>query len=287
MALRPRGNRGRPEPRRDITPINERIRFPQVRVISESNEQLGVMQTREAVNVARERGYDLILVAPNAQPPVCRIMDYGKFKYEQSKKKKAPKSAANELKMVRLHPRTGPHDRDILVRHAERFLREGHKVRVVCQFKGRENAYPELGRAQMDAISGALAEISAVEGPINKQGRDMTMMIAPKAGLKPLPKSTKDTGKNWAKIDAAQQAEDAKFAAEQALLAEEADETAEGEEGVSDVEASDVDELVDESVEEIEGDTETVEVGEADVDAAGETDDLSDEDGEKTAATTV
>jgi translation initiation factor IF-3 len=259
-----------------------------VRVISESNEQLGVMQTRDAVNVARERGYDLILVAPNAQPPVCRIMDYGKFKYEQSKKKKAPKSAANELKMVRLHPRTGPHDRDILVRHAERFLREGHKVRVVCQFKGRENAYPELGRAQMDAISGALAEISAVEGPINKQGRDMTMMIAPKAGLKPLPKSTKDTGKNWAKIDAAQEAEDAKFAAEQAKLAEEADETAEGDEEVSGLEVSDVEASdLGESTDEVDGDTEAVEVGDADIDVAGETDDLSDEDGEKTTVTTI
>jgi translation initiation factor IF-3 len=264
-----------------------------VRVISESNEQLGVMQTRDAVNVARERGYDLILVAPNAQPPVCRIMDYGKFKYEQSKKKKAPKSAANELKMVRLHPRTGPHDRDILVRHAERFLREGHKVRVVCQFKGRENAYPELGRAQMDAISGALAEISAVEGPINKQGRDMTMMIAPKAGLKPLPKSTKDTGKNWTKIDAAQEAEDAKFAAEQAKLAEEADETAEIE-GESDEETTEVDgadfeasaDEIDEDSE-VDGDTEVVEIGDADVDAPGETDDLSNEDGEKTAAKTA
>lgn len=245
-------------------------------MISESNEQLGVMQTRDAVNVARESGYDLILVAPNAQPPVCRIMDYGKFKYEQSKKKKAPKSAANELKMVRLHPRTGPHDRDILVRHAERFLREGHKVRVVCQFKGRENAYPELGRQQMDAISGALAEISSVEGPINKQGRDMTMMIAPKAGLKPLPKVVKDTGKNKGskepvETEETQSAEDAEFEAMQARMAEEAGDS-------------------DEADDEVEGDTENVEIGDADIDEAGETDDFSEEavasDGE-TAATTA
>jgi len=221
------------------------------------------MQTRDAVNLARERGYDLILVAPNAQPPVCRIMDYGKFKYEQSKKKKAPKSAANELKMVRLHPRTGPHDRDILVRHAERFLRDGHKVRVVCQFKGRENAYPELGRQQMDAISGALAEISSVEGPINKQGRDMTMMIAPKAGLKPLPKPVKDNGKGKGDAQPAEEVqsdEDAEFEAIQARLAEEAGEDA-----------------GDEAGDEVDGDTEDVEVGDADIDEVGETDDLSEE----------
>jgi translation initiation factor IF-3 len=242
-----------------------------VRVISESNEQLGILQTRDAVNMARERGYDLILVAPNAQPPVCRIMDYGKYKYEKSKNTKKPKSAANELKMVRLHPRTGPHDRDILVRHSERFLREGHKVRVVCQFKGRENAYPELGRQQLEAISGALDEISFVEGPINKQGRDMTMMIAPKPGVKPLPKVVKDDGKGKKSAEA-QAKEDADFEALQAALAQEAG--AEVDESADEAE-------VDEEI--VDGDTEAVEVGDADIEAAGETDDLD----EETAATTA
>jgi len=264
-----------------------------VRVISETNEQLGVLNTRDAVNIARERGYDLILVAPNAQPPVCRIMDYGKYKYQKSKNDKKPKSSANELKMVRLHPRTGPHDRDILVRHAERFLREGHKVRVVCQFKGRENAYPELGRNQMESIAKALDEISAVEGPINKQGRDMTMMIAPKAGIKPLPKIVKSQTKNQTKIaeqealEERQAAEDAAFAAEQAKLAQEAiDEAIEAGEDPSlvvGVEDSDADD------DELEGDTEAIEIGDAEVDSPGETDDLSvsaaAEEGE-TAATT-
>ena len=175
-----------------MTPINDRIRYPQVRVIDENNEQMGVMPTREAIGMAQDRGFDLILVAPQAQPPVCRIMDYGKFKYEKSKrdKEKKTKNAANELKMVRLHPRTGVHDRDILVRHSERFLRSGHKVRVVCQFKGRENAYPQLGRDQLDAVAGDLEEVATVEGAIIKQGRDMTMMLTPKPGIKPLPKKT-------------------------------------------------------------------------------------------------
>lgn len=152
------------------------------------------MQTRDALDMARDRDLDLILVAPQAQPPVCRIMDYGKFKYEKSKKEKDAhkKSASSEMKMVRLHPQTSENDRGVLVRHTERFLRSGHKVRVICRFKGRENAHPEIGRQQMDAVSGALSEISVVEGPILKQGRDMIMNLAPKPGLKPLPKPVKE-----------------------------------------------------------------------------------------------
>ncbi|BCM93415.1 translation initiation factor IF-3 [Abditibacteriota bacterium] len=201
--------------------INERIRVPQVRVVDQDNNQIGIMPTREAVDMARDRGLDLVLVAAQAQPPVCRIISYGKWKYEQSKKESKPKG--KELKMVRLHPRTGPHDRDILVRNCERFLRDGHKVRVLCQFKGRENAYPELGRAQMDAIADALKEVGTVEGTVNKQGRDMTMMLVPRPGVKPLvkaPKGGKDASDN------AVSEEDAKFAAQQAQLAEEAGESA-------------------------------------------------------------
>ena len=178
--------------------INERIRSSQVRVIDDKNAQLGVMETRAAIDLARERGYDLILVAAQAQPPVCRIMDYGKFKYEKSKRDKLArsKSASNELKMVRLHPRTSEHDRSILVRHAEKFLRDGHKVRVVCQFKGRENAYPQIGREQLDAVAEELKDIATVEGTINKQGREMAMMLNPVPGLKPLPKVSKDDAGN-------------------------------------------------------------------------------------------
>ena len=193
--MRPRGrNRNYRDPRRDQPMINERIRSSQVRVIDDKNAQLGVMETRAAIDLARDRGYDLILVAAQAQPPVCRIMDYGKFKYEKSKRDKLArsKSASNELKMVRLHPRTSEHDRSILVRHAEKFLRDGHKVRVVCQFKGRENAYPQIGREQLDAVAEELKEIAIVEGTVNKQGREMAMMLNPVPGLKPLPKVSRD-----------------------------------------------------------------------------------------------
>jgi translation initiation factor IF-3 len=152
------------------------------------------MQTRDALDMARDRDLDLILVAPQAQPPVCRIMDYGKFKYEKSKKEKDAhkKSASSDMKMVRLHPQTSENDRQVLVRHSERFLRSGHKVRVICRFKGRENAHPEIGRQQMDAVSGSLSEFCVVEGPIIKQGRDMVMNLAPKPGLKPLVKPVKE-----------------------------------------------------------------------------------------------
>ncbi len=200
-----------------MTPINDRIRYPQVRVLDENNEQMGIMPTREAIGMAQDRGYDLILVAPQAQPPVCRIMDYGKFKYEKSTrdKEKKNKSAANELKMVRLHPRTGSHDREILVKHSERFLRSGHKVRVVCQFKGRENAYPQLGRDQLDSVAKGVEEVATVEGDIVKQGRDMTMMLTPRPGVKPLPRKTQIESLLEAADDA-----DAERAAEAAADAE-------------------------------------------------------------------
>jgi translation initiation factor IF-3 len=193
IGLRPRGRQPFRDPRREQALVNERIRFPQVRVIDDQNAQIGIISTREALDIARDRGLDLIVVAPQAQPPVCRIMDYGKFKYEKSKREKEAhkKSAATEMKMVRLHPRTSEHDREVLVRNSERFLRGGHKVRVVCRFQGRENAHPEIGRAQLEAVSGALAAIATVEGPVIKQGRDMLMNLAPKPGLKVLPKAPK------------------------------------------------------------------------------------------------
>jgi translation initiation factor IF-3 len=165
-----------------------------VRVIDDQNNQLGVLQTRDALDLARERDLDLIVVAPQAQPPVCRIMDYGKFKYEKSKKEKdaRAKGKTAEMKMVRLKPVTSEHDRGVLVTHTEKFLRHGHKVRVICRFQGRQNAHPEIGRGQLDKVADDLKDISSVEGPIIKQGRDMIMNLAPRAGLKPLPKADKN-----------------------------------------------------------------------------------------------
>ncbi len=235
-----------------MTPINDRIRYPQVRVLDENNEQLGIMPTREAIGMAQDRGYDLILVAPQAQPPVCRIMDYGKFKYEKSKrdKEKKNKNAANELKMVRLHPRTGIHDREILTKHSERFLRSGHKVRVVCQFKGRENAYPQLGRDQLDAVANGLEEVATVEGAIVKQGRDMTMMLTPKPGVKPLPRKTQIESLLEAADEAdaeraAEAAEDAELEAIQRRLDEESGDDDDDEDSVAEDSDDDADSVDD------------------------------------------
>jgi len=209
-----------------------------VRVIDDQNAQIGVISTREALDIARDRGLDLIVVAPQAQPPVCRIMDYGKFKYEKSKREKEAhkKSAATEMKMVRLHPRTSEHDREVLVRNSERFLRGGHKVRVVCRFQGRENAHPEIGRAQLDAVSGLLTEIATIEGPIIKQGRDMIMNLSPRPGLKVLPKTPK-AGSAKADQDAKGAADavvdvepDAEFVAlQEALMRDDEDDAADDE----------------------------------------------------------
>jgi translation initiation factor IF-3 len=214
--------------------INERIRFPQVRVIDNENAQLGVLNTRDALDIARDRDLDLIVVAPQAQPPVCRIMDYGKFKYEKSKREKEAhkKSASTEMKMVRLKPVTSEHDRDVLIRHCERFLRLGHKVRVICRFQGRQNAHPEIGREQLEKVSTALADVATIEGPIIKVGRDMNMNLAPKPGLKPLPKVVKDDGKH-AKSAPEEHDEDAEFEALQQRMVED-------EHGESDVADDDI-----------------------------------------------
>jgi translation initiation factor IF-3 len=142
-------------------------------------------------------------------------MDYGKFKFEKCKRAKEAdkKSAATEMKMVRLKPVTSVHDRDVLIRHTDRFLRHGHKVRVICRFQGRQNAHPEIGRAQLEFVADSLAPISGIEGPIIKQGRDMIMNLSPKAGVKPLPKVAKEDWKQTRKDGEAENDEDAEFEA--------------------------------------------------------------------------
>ena len=269
--------------------INERIRFPQVRVIDDQNQQLGVLQTREAIDIARDRGLDLILVAEKAQPPVCRIMDYGKFKYEKSKREKTAqkKSAANEMKSVRLHPATSEHDRNVVIRHSEKFLRDGHKVRVVCQFKGRENAYPEIGRKQLETVAAALAEIAALDGYIVKQGRDMTMNLSPKPGVKPLPKPERKAGKHNKRGDEPEEETpdetDEEFEALQARLAAEA--AADGDDADDDEIDGDDDESDDETDNSDEIDADAGDIDEID-DVDDETDNSANEDDQAVNAAT-
>ncbi len=171
--------------------MNERIRYPEVRVI-DGETQLGIMPTREALAIARQKGMDLIEVASQAQPPVCKIIDYGKFKYETSKKEReaAKKHKQSDLKGIKMFPHIDEHDFDVKVRSAIKFLQEGDKVKVTVAFKGREITHPEFGRQQMDKIIASATAIGAnVEKPPAMEGRQMTMILSPKSssGVKPRP----------------------------------------------------------------------------------------------------
>ena len=164
--------------------MNERIRHPEVRVVNDDGTQLGVLNTREAISIARSKGLDLIEVAPQAQPPVCKIMDYGKFKYEQSKRerKSAKKHKQSELKGIKMFPHIDDHDFEIKVRSAVKFLQEGDKVKVTIAFKGREITHPEFGRIQMEKIMAAANEVGAqIEKPPSMEGRQMIMILSPKS----------------------------------------------------------------------------------------------------------
>ena len=170
--------------------MNERIRAREIRVIDDDGGQLGIMTPREALAIARERGIDLIEVAPQAQPPVCKIMDYGKFKYEQAKKEKesAKKHKQSELKGIQMFPNIEDHDFNVKVRSAIKFLEDGDKVKVTIRFKGRQITHPEFGRQQMDKVTQMVSEVGQVEKPPSMEGRMMTMILSPlKAGVDPSP----------------------------------------------------------------------------------------------------
>lgn len=161
--------------------INDQIRLSPVRLIDENNEQVGVVETDEAMRRARDAGLDLVEVAPNSKPSVCRIMDYGKWKYAQRKKEQKAKSHAkqSELKGMRLRPKIDDHDLGIKVNKAREFLEDGNKVQFTMLFRGREMAHQNLGYQQMRDICDTLADVAKVEAPPKMMGRRMTMVLAP------------------------------------------------------------------------------------------------------------
>lgn len=171
--------------------VNERIRAKEVRVIAADGEQLGIMSVPDARKAAEDVGLDLIEVAPNAQPPVCRIMDYGKFRYEQRKKSKEAqkKSKQTEIKMVRLRPNTDDHDINFKMRNARKFLEERDKVKITVIFRGRELSHPELGYELIQQVMTTLTDIATVEQKPTQEGRMLVMMLAPKPGVGAAPKS--------------------------------------------------------------------------------------------------
>ena len=162
-----------------MTRVNDRIRAPKVRVVLFNGDQLGVMSSREALEKAKMIGLDLVEIAPNADPPVCRIVDYGKYKYEQSKLKKVKSKSSTRMKEVNFRVGTGQHDYNIKMGRAEGFLDTGHKVRMVLQFRGRENAHKELGFVMMKRIIEDLKQIAHVDQEPRLNGRAVGMTLSP------------------------------------------------------------------------------------------------------------
>lgn len=162
--------------------VNHLIRNPEVRVIGAEGEQLGVLKTSEALKQAKEAGFDLVEVAPNSDPPVCRIMDFGKFKYEQSKKehKIRQHQKSTQVKEIKLRPRTDRHDLETKIRQIRTFIGEGNKTKVTVMFRGREMANQELGRTAMSKIVEEVNEFGVIESPPRMEGRNLYMIVAPK-----------------------------------------------------------------------------------------------------------
>lgn len=163
--------------------INEEIRDKEIRVISDDGEQLGIMSAAEALKIAESRNLDLVKIAPMAKPPVCKVMDYGKFRFEKAKKEKEAKKNQKtiEIKEIRLSLNIDTHDFDTKINHARKFIGSGNKVKVSIRFRGREMAHPELGQVIMKRCAEALVDCASVEKPAKLEGRQMLMFLAPKS----------------------------------------------------------------------------------------------------------
>jgi translation initiation factor IF-3 len=169
-------------PSREGPRVNEEIRVPQVRLIDENGEMLGVLSIRDALYRAYQSGLDLLEISPNAIPPVCKITDYGKFKYEQQKKanEARKKQKVVEIKEIKVRPNIDDHDYDVKMRQAKGFIGEGDKVKVTLRFRGREMAHQELGVKLLERIRTELGEIVKVESMPRLENRQMIMVLAPK-----------------------------------------------------------------------------------------------------------
>jgi translation initiation factor IF-3 len=181
--------------RKDGPRVNEEIREREIRVIGAEGEQLGVMTSEAALAKAVESGLDLVEVAPGSKPPVVRIMDYGRYKYEQKKKANKSKGHAASLKEVKLRPRTDQHDLDFKLKNARRFLMDGDKVKVTVMYRGREMVHREIGRKQLDLVVELLGQIATVENPPRMEGRFLSMILVPnREGIEAEKKAAKAAG---------------------------------------------------------------------------------------------
>jgi translation initiation factor IF-3 len=171
----------RQPPERDPTRINERIRVPEVRLIDETGQQVGIMKTAEALRHAQSKDLDLVEVAPDAKPPVCRVLDYSKYKYEQAQKQKAARKHQTQINVreIKFRPKIAQHDYDTKKGHVIRFLNGRDKVKVTIMFRGREMAHPERGEQLLNRLAEELGELAVVEQRPQQDGRNMVMMLAP------------------------------------------------------------------------------------------------------------
>ncbi len=167
--------------------VNEEIRAREVRVVDPSGNQLGIMPVREALRLAEERQLDLVEIAPQAKPPVCRLMDYGKYKYEQSKREKEARKRQRiiNIKEVKLRPSIEEHDFQVKARNAARFLKEGDKVKVTIMFRGREIMHTQLGHQLLLRLAEQVKDLSIIERQPKLEGKNMVMILAPRQDMKP------------------------------------------------------------------------------------------------------
>ena len=167
---------------RDLPQINDRIRFPKVRVIDTDGAQLGIMSPQEALQLAEEKGLDLVLLSDKADPPVCRIIDYGKYKFEQEKKAREARKKQHtaDVKEVKMRYKIEEHDYNVRVNNAERFLKAGDKVKATITFRGREIQHAHLAEALLKRMATDLQEVAEVQQPAKREGRNMIMFLSPK-----------------------------------------------------------------------------------------------------------
>ncbi len=165
--------------------VNEQIKISPLSVIGTDGQQLGILERDEALRIARELGLDLVEVAPDVRPPVCKIMDYGKYKYQQSKRGHKSKSHEVRQKEIRVRPKTDRHDLEVKIRRAREFLEEGDKVLVNMLFRGRELTHPDFAAQNLEAFVHALADVATVERGPTREGRRMTLLLAPNKRPRP------------------------------------------------------------------------------------------------------
>ena len=163
--------------------INEEIRDREVRLIDQDGTQLGIVATKDALNTAYEKNLDLVMIAPNSKPPVCKIMDYSKYRFDQMKKEKEAKKKqkVTEVKEVRLSPNIGDHDFDTKLKNASKFLQDGNKVKVSVRFRGREITHNELGRDVLLKFADAISSVGSIDKAPKMEGRSMVMFLQPKS----------------------------------------------------------------------------------------------------------